>query len=242
MTVEDNRVGWRFWLWWVLASTVGWFLGFLVGFIGGHAVEEILPSYGNAAIGAGLGAGVGIMQWLILRRQVSRAGWWVLASIVGLAVAPVVGTAVALAGGYSITPESFGVLVGWIVVAAVGGAMAGIMQWLILRRQVSRAGWCGIGKHRGLGCERGRVGRGGCPGQGHGLFPIRSGVGRGRGWAGGDYRDHADLAVATACSRSVGGTATATLGRALLFAFLQGPACEFHEDVLQGRLPIPSGH
>ncbi len=141
MTVEDNRVGWRFWLWWVLASTVGWLLGFLVGFIGGHAVEEILPSYGNAAIGAGLGAGVGIMQWLILRRQVSRAGWWVLASIVGLAVAPVVGTAVALAGGYSITPESFGVLVGWIVVAAVGGAMAGIMQWLILRRQVSRAGW-----------------------------------------------------------------------------------------------------
>ena len=133
------RVGWGFWLWWVLATTVGWFSGFIVGSVGGYAVMEILPSYGNVALvawgGVVLGAGVGIFQWLVLRRRVSRAGWWVLASILGLAGGAVVGTtAVALAGG---DPTTWGVVGGWVV----GGAMAGLMQWFVLRRQVSRAGW-----------------------------------------------------------------------------------------------------
>lgn len=135
MTVERSRVGWRFWLLWVLASTVGSLAGFFVGFVVGAVVEEILPNYGSAAIAAGVGAGVGILQWFVLRWRVSRSGWWVLASILGLAVAAVLGTAVALAGGDPTTPWGFaGVLV-------VGGAMAGLMQWFVLRRQVSRAGW-----------------------------------------------------------------------------------------------------
>ena len=129
------QVGWGFWLLWVLASTGGWLFGFFVGWFGGYAVEGILPNYGSAAVVAALGAGVGIWQWFVLRRRVSRSGWWVLASILGLAVAAVVGTAVALARGYSAIPENFA------VVAGVGGAMAGLMQWFVLRRQVSRAGW-----------------------------------------------------------------------------------------------------
>lgn len=129
------RLGWGFWLLWVLASTVGWYSGFYVGIFGTLAVEAILPNYGGAVLWAGLGAGVGILQWFVLRWRVSRSGWWVLASILGLAVAAVLGTAVALARGYSIMPWSPA------VVAGVGGAMAGIMQWFVLRRQVSRAGW-----------------------------------------------------------------------------------------------------
>lgn len=138
LTVERSRVGWRFWLLWVLASTVGLFLGLVVGFFGALKVSDFQRDLAWAAIAAGAGAGVGIMQWLVLRRQVSRVGWWALASLVGLGVAAVGGVAVALAAGYSM--EWFP-MAGWIVIAAVGGAMAGIMQWLILRRQVSRAGW-----------------------------------------------------------------------------------------------------
>jgi len=132
---ESLGIGWGFWLLWVLASTVGWLFGFFVGSVGGYAVMEILPSYALVAWGGvAEGAGVGIFQWLVLRRRVSRAGWWVLASILGLAGGAVVGTtAVALAGG---DPTTWGVVGGWVV----GGAMAGLMQWFVLRRQVSRAG------------------------------------------------------------------------------------------------------
>ena len=70
------------------------------------------------------GIAIGGMQWLVLRRQVSWAGWWVLANIAGW----VVGALLNL---------PFGLFVGF----AVGLAAAGVMQWLVLRRQLSRATW-----------------------------------------------------------------------------------------------------
>ena len=63
--------------WWVLASTVG-------GAMGGAVASLIVD---DAMIFAVLfvvsGASVGIAQWLVLRRQVAQAGWWVLASTLG---------------------------------------------------------------------------------------------------------------------------------------------------------------
>ena len=41
---------------------------------------------GFATFGAVLGASLGVMQWLVLRRQLSRSGWWILAGSVGGAV------------------------------------------------------------------------------------------------------------------------------------------------------------
>jgi hypothetical protein len=40
------------------------------------------PIYGFVN-GAGVGTLVGTMQWVVLRRHVSRAGWWVLTSALG---------------------------------------------------------------------------------------------------------------------------------------------------------------
>ena len=67
---------------------------------------------------------VGVLQWLVLRRQVARAGWWVVASIAAMAVVGVL--VVALDEG---------------AVVAGGGLVVGALQWLVLRRQVARAGW-----------------------------------------------------------------------------------------------------
>ena len=57
-----------------------------------------------------------------------------MASILGLAVAGFASTAVTLAGGSEIPW-------GFAVIGFVGGAIAGLMQWFVLRQQVSRAGW-----------------------------------------------------------------------------------------------------
>jgi hypothetical protein len=40
------------------------------------------------------GTVVGVLQWLVLRRQVARAGWWVLASTVGWVVGMPLGDSV----------------------------------------------------------------------------------------------------------------------------------------------------
>ena len=90
------------------------------------------------------GASLGVAQWLVLRRQLSRAAWWVLASIVGGALYGGAGRAVygAVFGVVGVAlGTAVGKPIGLIVFAAVFGASVGVAQWLYLRRKVSRAGW-----------------------------------------------------------------------------------------------------
>ena len=129
MAVERALVGYRFWLWWVLLTFVGWTIGGIMGFFLGHVL------LGNVMAGIGIGGGVGFMQWLALRRHVRQAGWWALASAAGLTVCFGLFEVVYLIWGYPFD------LVGWVVVLVVGGALSGVLQQRILRRHVRRSGW-----------------------------------------------------------------------------------------------------
>jgi hypothetical protein len=64
---ERAEVGWGFWLWWVLASSVGLTVGFIVGFAV-LDVEVMSFTIGLAAGGAVVGASVGTAQWLAAAR------------------------------------------------------------------------------------------------------------------------------------------------------------------------------
>ena len=65
---------------------------------------------------------LGVLQWLVLRRQVARAGWWVLASTVGWIVG-------GLVSGITDTAA------GWAVLGAVYGAITGaVLVWLLRHR------------------------------------------------------------------------------------------------------------
>ena len=104
-----------FWFQWLLATTLGWLLGFLIGEIG-------------------VGVVVGIGQWLVLRQRIHQAGLVGMASTVGWAV----GWAL-IVTGVVISPEA-GVIAS-LVAGTVLGVMLGIAQWLVLRRMVHYAGW-----------------------------------------------------------------------------------------------------
>ena len=135
MEVEGSQVGWVFWLQWVLASTVGVVVGLFTGAVfTPYDVPRVPVLYG--LLGIGLGIGVGVLQWLVLRRRVSGAGWWVLAS-----AAAGYGTLQAGPMPFSTSLQSFGLLLSWTRVVALSGAVTGTLQWLVLRGQVSRAGW-----------------------------------------------------------------------------------------------------
>jgi hypothetical protein len=141
MKDRGSQVGWGFWLQWVLASTVGLYVGLVMAFVLLAFIDIVLGiEYCEACdqlTTIGLGIGVGVLQWLVLRRRVSRAGWWVLASAAG-------GFGIMQAGftGYGASLEmSYGTLLGYTGLVALGGAVTGTLQWLVLRGQVSRAGW-----------------------------------------------------------------------------------------------------
>ncbi|MEP7137673.1 MAG: hypothetical protein ABI904_22335 [Chloroflexota bacterium] len=67
---------------WVLATTGGWLLGILL---------VLAPDWLNWRNGSlnldlaflSMGLAIGIAQWLLLRRRLSHAGWWIAANVAG---------------------------------------------------------------------------------------------------------------------------------------------------------------
>lgn len=143
MADEPERVGIKFWLQWLLATTVGW--------VGGLAALVLIPGTTSSvlvegAVLAAAGSLVGALQWLVLRRRISRAGWWIPASAAGwCAGLGISWLYTAIAAWYlERTGALTGTLIGASMGAAIGilvGAGVGVLQWLILRRQVRRAVW-----------------------------------------------------------------------------------------------------
>src|SRR4051812_13167892 len=78
-----------FWLQWVLATAIGWMFGFILC---ETIVEPFLKSLIKSveALGGGAGAiigiGIGVAQWLVLRRHLGRIKWWAFATIIGWAI------------------------------------------------------------------------------------------------------------------------------------------------------------
>lgn len=80
-----QRVGW-----WVPVTMAGWLLG---GYIGLYTIGDSVGTALDRALGEGvgdiaklalqgalIGFTVGFFQWIVLRRHVQRAGWWILTS------------------------------------------------------------------------------------------------------------------------------------------------------------------
>ena len=96
MNTECAHVGWRFWLWWMWASTVGLAIGLAVGIFAWAMISPIIDYYyglsdvGEAlmlAVGGALCGGLlGIAQRRVLQRPAhhSSAGGWRLALQAGL--------------------------------------------------------------------------------------------------------------------------------------------------------------
>jgi hypothetical protein len=100
-----------------LAGYAGWG-------IGGH-VDGVGPALIGGAI---TGAGIGLVQWLFLKRDLDIGPAWILATGVALAAGLGVGAAVV---GYETTPSQLAIM------GAISGAAVGIAQGILLRNRFS---------------------------------------------------------------------------------------------------------
>ena len=124
-------VDWFVWLQWAFASGLGGAVGFALADAVLHTFSEALyRAMAEKVIFGLLGAAMGTLQWLVLRRHFSQAGWWVAVSAVG-------GTLVGIGAA------SYGsrVKVNLVIVYGLVGVILGALQWLVLRRRISRSGW-----------------------------------------------------------------------------------------------------
>lgn len=172
--VERKQPGWKFWLLWVAATYVGGFLYFVpvsaVHFLLGLDRLPDPPRPGDisagmlivAAVlcGAAMGSSIGLAQWLVLRTQLVRTGWWILATIAGYAsvgLLPLLASVVQpgwqewaftliISGKlhWLARVEETWTNASWLpgaVTLTLFGAVLGTMQWLVLRGRVRQAGW-----------------------------------------------------------------------------------------------------
>jgi hypothetical protein len=109
--------------WWILASGAGSLLGFLVmGWGLGVADTQGGTSFARSAFPASMavaGAVVGTLQWVVLRRWVPRAGWWVLSSSVSWIAAEYAYLTLTRAGDVQL-------LWGAVVSGTLSGAITGL--------------------------------------------------------------------------------------------------------------------
>ena len=129
MKLHYPSVGWRFWLQWMLASILGFAMGAAIA----NAVTDLIFTALFGAVG-------GFMQWLVLRHRILGAGWWVLASTLGFAIAPIAALAGVMALSQIMSLDG-NPLAAPILLGVLSGVLSAIFPWLILRRQFAQAGW-----------------------------------------------------------------------------------------------------
>jgi hypothetical protein len=93
-----------------------------------------------------MGAIVGVLQWLVLRRWLPASGWWIAATAGGWAVAGLIdGTLAGFLGGTvtGVGPGTgvLGYLVSFVAGLAAIGLLPGVLQSLVLRHRVGALAW-----------------------------------------------------------------------------------------------------
>ena len=137
-------------IWWVLVTTIGALLAWLIGVFVSIAmafaftlngVKTATLLLGVVLLGAGVGAVLGLAQWLVLRAYVRvyirQAGWWMagnaLAWALGLLVA-FTGAGIQKSDGFSVETALIGAATGAAMGAVIGGITGIVLVWLLKPR------------------------------------------------------------------------------------------------------------
>jgi hypothetical protein len=134
MNTNQMNTGRGYWLAWFLASTIGYIFGAILGVSVAYGLfnRDPFDAVMGFTLGAVMGATGGYFQWVVLRERIAGAGVWGLASALGFGLAM---------GAMEATNASENYAMAVVLIGSIFGVVSGILQWLILRRKVARAGW-----------------------------------------------------------------------------------------------------
>lgn len=129
--------------WWVVATALGWTgVGAVAERLAGLVAVDLVLGY------TVLGAIVGALQWLVLRRHVARAWWWLAANPAGLALGTGA-TSLLVRMGLDVgipVSEVMGIAILYGVMAGTAGMLTGgVLVALLVDSHPSLAGAEGTG-------------------------------------------------------------------------------------------------
>jgi len=109
---KSESLDWALWFYWIMATTLGW----LIGNIFFNGIPVIIS-----------GVLIAALQWSVLFKRIQKAWRWIILSSLGWM------------GGY-ILFVIFIPNMNFLIGPVMGGSV-GIMQWLVLKKEVEWAGW-----------------------------------------------------------------------------------------------------
>lgn len=145
--IQEPTAGlrWR----WTLSSALGLALGLVAALALGAPIETLVGAMLVTPILTGIvGAVLGTSQWVVLRRRLEGARWWIPASAAGLGLGLAGGIVLVEQIGRAVTGGQINVrtlsvperAASMALVGLVSGLALGAAQWLILRRRPGIAG------------------------------------------------------------------------------------------------------
>jgi len=144
LELEKQQAGRRFWLFWVIMTNIGFFIGVWIGGIGASLVEPGLGQLGDKIIqntfsGLIIGGLTGLTQGFVLRRHGFSGGWWMVATLIGWGVGIFIAGYLVFSLDATIHTNDF---FRWILPAAfIARAVVGIPQWAVLCRRLPSVRW-----------------------------------------------------------------------------------------------------
>ena len=129
---------------WVRATWLGWLLGIPIIIMLALIGEAMGIGGSQALVGAGMGTGVGLMQWRVVRDVVHKSTPWFWSSVFGLALPFLLADISKMA--------AWGVEYSLPLCVTLGGVIAGGLQALILNARFRRTWLWVVGSALGWTC------------------------------------------------------------------------------------------
>ncbi len=155
----DRQNRFKLWLQWIVANAMGELLGlgtvsivalFLASRLDESVVSTLLFALLMILLGAFEGIAIGLAQWIVLRKIISRLTKrsWINASLIGAVIAWTLEMLPSTVINLAAQSESIPLVINEvqvILLASITGVVLGFIlalpQWLVLRRYVRRANW-----------------------------------------------------------------------------------------------------
>ncbi|MCB0528480.1 MAG: hypothetical protein KDC61_15490 [Saprospiraceae bacterium] len=119
---------------WLKANILGWLLGFVVVLVLSGSFDAMGIERLQFFLGVGMGAGVGFMQWRVLRKSAGIGTRWIWYSVLGLGGAFLFFDVLKYFSGHSGSPYYI------LMSTALGGLLAGMLQYGLLKATLPNAG------------------------------------------------------------------------------------------------------
>ena len=138
MNGANTVAGWKLWLSWILGAFLALVIGLaLLIFAVGTAINNAPPAVFGIVIGLIFGAGLGVEQWLVLRKRLNNMDLWAPITIGIWVVFWSLNFAGLFGEGNGVTEK----LVEGIIHGGLLGILTGTGQWFVLRSKVQKASW-----------------------------------------------------------------------------------------------------